>query len=110
MEWDARAATKESFERLTVWGALGALALGTLLGSIGVLCSRWAEDSPLLCLALQSAVSTMTLAVLASARPQDLTSEIQGLQRCPEIGHRSAQETQDVCWQGLTVQPGFGAP
>jgi hypothetical protein len=51
---------------------LGALALGAALGGIGVLCSQWASDIPLLSVALQSAFSAMALGVLASARPQDL--------------------------------------
>ena len=79
MEWHTRSATKESSEHVTVWGTLRALALGTLLGSIGMLCSQWGKDSPLLCTALQSAISTMVLAVLASARPQDLILDLSRL-------------------------------
>ena len=72
MEWNTRFATEKSSDRVTVWRALSALALGAVLGGIGMLCSRWVKDSPLLCTALQSAFSTMVLAVLTSARPQDL--------------------------------------
>jgi hypothetical protein len=100
MEWHARSAPKKSSERLTVWGALKALALGTLLGSIGVLCSRWLDDSPLLCTALQSAVSTMVLAVLASARPQDLVLDLSRL-----LGN--TQETRESYGQRMIAQQSF---
>jgi len=109
VEWNTRSATDKSSDRVTVWGALSALALGVLLGDIGVLCSRWVNDSPLLCMALQSAFSTMVLAVLASVRPQDLTLEIRGLQTCPEIGDSSVQGAQDLCGQRIKARLGFAA-
>lgn len=99
----------KSSDRVTALGVLRALAMGALLGGSGMLCSRWLSDSPNLCTALQSAVSTMALTALAFARPQDLVLDIQRLQTCPELGHRSLQETQDLCWPGTKVQPGFAA-
>jgi hypothetical protein len=102
VEWNPRSATEKPSEHITVWGALRALALGAFLGIIGVLCSRWVKDSPLLCTALGSVISTMVLAALASARPQDLVLETQGL-------HSSAQETRDPYRQRIAAQPGFAA-
>jgi hypothetical protein len=75
VERNVRFAAKKSSDRITVWEALRALTLGALLGGSGMLCSRWLGDSPHLCTALQSAVSTMVFAVLASAKPQDLVLE-----------------------------------
>jgi hypothetical protein len=102
VEWNARLATEKPSDRVTVWRTLGALALGAVLGGIGMLCSRWLSDSPLLCTALQSAFSTMVLAVLTSARPQDLVLEAWKL-------HSSTQEAGDFAGQGIEVQPVLAA-
>jgi hypothetical protein len=107
VEWNKRAA--KSSDRITVWRTLSALTLGTLLGGIGVLCSRWVNDSPLLCTVLQSAFSTMVLAVLAPIRPGDLTLETQSLQTCPGSEHSGAQEARDLCEQRAKAQWGFAA-
>ena len=83
-----------------------ALSLGASLGIIGVLCGRCVSDSPLLCTALQSAVSAMALAVLASARPQALALETQSPRTFSDVGHSSAQEAKDLCGHKIAAQPG----
>lgn len=72
MEWCTRFDTRESSGHVTVWGTLKALALGTLIGGSGMLCSQWLSDSPLLCTAVRSTLVTAALTSLAFAKPQDL--------------------------------------
>lgn len=75
MEWSIHIKTQESFGQVTVWGTLKALALGTLIGGSGILCSRWLSDSPLLYMAFRSTLMMATLTSLALAKPQDLVFE-----------------------------------
>ena len=105
--WNTRSAAEKSFDRVTVWGVLSALALGALLGGIGVLCSRWVNDSPLLSAALRSAFSAMALVVLASASPQDLVLETRPLQTYLRNGHSSTNKARGLCGQRVDAQPGF---
>jgi hypothetical protein len=68
----------------TTWLALSALAVGALLGGVWVL-GRWRIAEPsLLCTALQAAFSATVLGVLASARSQDLSLDVESLPVCPE--------------------------
>ena len=107
VEWNTRSATEKSSDRVTVWGALSALALGALLGCIGVLCSRWVNDSPLLSTALRSAFSTMALAVMASGRLQDLILGNQNLHTCSRTGHRGTTGRETFAGRGWTPNLGF---
>ena len=75
MAWSTHIRTQESSGQVTVWGTLKALALGTLIGGSGILCSRWLSDSPLLCTAVRSTLTMVTLTSLALAKPQDLAFE-----------------------------------
>jgi hypothetical protein len=104
MERNTCSATEKPSDRSTAWGALGALALGAVLGGTGMLCSRWVNGSPLLCTALQSAFSTMVLAVLTSARQQDLALDVRGLQTCTEIRGGGAQEARCRFGEGMGAQ------
>ena len=72
MEWSTHIKTQESSGQVTIWGTLKALALGTLIGASGILCSQWLSGSPLLCTAVRSTLTMVTLTSLALAKPQDL--------------------------------------
>jgi hypothetical protein len=72
----SEAGLEGSSDRLSGWKALGLLALGATLGlAVSVLYSQCADASPLLCAALHSAVSTLTLVGLASGGPAVPTFE-----------------------------------
>jgi hypothetical protein len=100
-------ATERSLDRVTAKRALGALALGAVLGSVGVLCSQWVSDLPLVRTALQSAVSMMVLGITTSARPINLTLDMQSLEGCPETADNHPHERQSSCWQRTEVPLGF---
>lgn len=106
MERNTCSETAKPSDRSTVWGALGALALGAVLGGTGMLCGRWVNGSPLLCTALQSAFSTMVLAVLTSARPQDLALDVRCLQTCPETRDAGERKARNRGMRRAKVQPG----
>ena len=106
---DVKPVAPKSSDRVTIWRTLGALTLGALLYGVGILCSRWVNDSPLLSTALQSAFSGAVLAALAPVRSQDLILGMQSLQThsVPEDG--SAQEAQNPYGQRRQAQLGLVA-
>jgi hypothetical protein len=67
------------------WVALSALAVGALLGGVWVLGRWWIVEPSLLYTALQSAFSTAVLGVLASARSEDLSLDVESLPVCPDL-------------------------
>jgi hypothetical protein len=89
--------------------ALSALALGAVLGGAGGLCSQWIGETPLLCIALQSAFSMIVFGITALARPMDLTLDTQSLEMCPAIEASRPYERQDPCGQRIEARLGFAA-
>jgi hypothetical protein len=98
-------ATERSSDRVTARGALTALALGALLSSVGVLCSQWIGNTPLLCIAFQSAFAMMVFGITTSARPKDLTLDTQSMETCPETSHSSAHGARELYRLGIAAQP-----
>ena len=89
MKWHVRSAPTKSVDRVTVQGVFKALALGMLLGSIGIVFSQQVDAASLLYITLQSAFSTMVLAVLLPLWPRDLAIEACDGPTCPEGGYRT---------------------
>ena len=106
---DIEQATERPSNRVTVQRAFSALALGALLGGVGVLCSQWTSHLDLACVALQSAFSMMVLGITSSARSMDLTLDVQWLDTCPESGDSRPREGRDLCGQRMDIQLGFAA-
>jgi hypothetical protein len=75
--------------------ALSALAVGALLGGTWVLGGRRIVEPTFLYTALQSALSAAVLAVLASARSQDLSLDVKSLPVCPEPAQACAEERSE---------------
>lgn len=88
-------------------GALGALAVGALLGGVGVLCGQWGGESPYLCVVLQSMFSAMVFGITTFAQRQALTLDVQSLKTCPETDRNRMRGTWSPCPLRITVQPGL---
>jgi hypothetical protein len=79
----------------TTWMALSALAIGALLGGAWALGGRRIIEPTLVYTALQSAFSAAVLGVLASARSQDLSLDVESLPVCPEPVQACAGERSE---------------
>ena len=79
-------------DSLIGWGMLGCLALGAALGAaVGVPCSRWMDESPLLYIALQSAFTGIMLSGLVRGQLVDLAAHCRHTPVVPEMDSISSQ-------------------
>jgi hypothetical protein len=98
---------QQTRDRITVKGALSALALGAGFGGVWSLCGQGPDGAWLLCAVLQSMVSGIVLGIGSSARPQDLALDLESLDKCLESSHRSARGTLDICRLEQSTRPTF---
>ena len=103
MVWTRRSAAERESDGATVRQAVAALALGVLLGSIGVISSQWVDGYPLLHTALRSAFSAMAITALAFASPHDLFLDVDSLPERPQEEHSVCQQKRDLCRSGTLV-------